>query len=133
MKKIFLLILVIIGLGISMDSNAQAWKLEQTSQNAFGAPLTKPEYIPETTAGEAGNSSNIITDLMRTLISVLSGIAAAVAIFFIVVNGFTMASSMGGDRLAKAKKGMMWSIAGLFVIILSYIAVKSLIALTYVK
>ncbi len=97
--------------------------------------LPRVKYTPGATVGSPGSPQGVVTAVSSLIQKVADGIAsvaAVVAVLFIVINGGRMIFSFGEqEALTKAKKGLLWSLAGLVLIIFSYIIVKSIIALTY--
>ena len=72
-------------------------------------------------------------NIVFRITSVLLGIAGIVAVYFIVANGFFLVVSAGQeDKVTQHKKGLMWAIAGLLLIILSYSIISFIINLTFV-
>ena len=62
---------------------------------------------------------------------VLIQISGVIAIYFIVTNALTYVKSFGRDEeLEKAKKGLIWAIAGLVIIIMSYAIVQNVLKIT---
>lgn len=62
---------------------------------------------------------------------VLIQMAGVVAIYFIVSNALTYVKSFGRDEeLQKAKKGLIWAIVGLIIIIVSYAIVQNVLKIT---
>lgn len=72
-------------------------------------------------------AEGIRTALTSHLVEVILGIAATVALFFILNDGFWMIASAGGEKVEHAKKGLMWAIIGLVLIILSYSIIRFVI------
>jgi len=128
MKNILLITLFILTFGSSMsvifEAGAQSgWGLED-------ATSAESKYMPKTKSG--GESvSNSVVKIIQSATNALTMIVASIAILFTIINGFLIVTSTGGDRLAKAKKGLLWSLAGLMMVIFAYIITKSVIALVY--
>ncbi len=73
-----------------------------------------------------------VTSLIQGMANGLAAIAAVVAVLFIVINGARMTFSFGdSEALSKSRKGLMWSIAGLLLVIFAYVIAKSVVALVY--
>jgi len=100
---------------------------------------TATPYIPIGLPG-ATQSKNIQAEsaitgfagLIQRFINGLTGIAAALAIFFIVFNGGGMMLAAGDtEKIKKARQGCIWALIGLLVIMFSYVIAKTAISLTY--
>lgn len=64
----------------------------------------------------------------RVLINFLLGLVGAVALLFIVFNGFRYAMSRGEDaQISQAKKGIMYAVIGLIVILAAYTIVATIL------
>lgn len=73
-----------------------------------------------------------VTSLIQGIGGGLAVIAGAVAVLFIVINGAKITFSFGNsEMLSQAKKGLMWSIAGLLLVVFAYVLTKSIVALVY--
>ena len=84
---------------------------------AAGLPLVLTEPAFAQTAG-VSNVENFI----RSVITVLAGIAGLVATGFFVVGGFTYITSTGNpEQLDKAKRTLTWSAIGLAIVIGAFI------------
>jgi len=69
-------------------------------------------------------------ELITIVLNALLGIATTVAVIFIIIGGYQYASSgVNEDLRTKAKKTLTWAIIGLAAVILSAVAVNTLIAL----
>jgi hypothetical protein len=77
-----------------------------------------------------GTPESMAVSLTQRIINVLFSIAGVVAIFFIVQNGFFLAMSGGSEEVVtQHKKGIMWAIIGLILVILSYSIVRFVISI----
>lgn len=84
---------------------------------AAGLPFILAEPAFAQTAG-VSNVENFI----RSVITVLAGIAGLVATGFFVVGGFTYITSSGNpEQLDKAKRTLTWSAIGLAIVIGAFI------------
>lgn len=73
-----------------------------------------------------------VTSLIQGIANGLAALAGAVAVLFIVINGARMTFSFGDtEALSKARKGLMWSVAGLLLVVFAYVIAKSVVALVY--
>ena len=69
-----------------------------------------------------------VTYILGDLISGILAITGVLAVYFLVSNGFKYAISFGQqDKIDQAKKGIMWAIGGLLIIMLSYSIVKMIV------
>lgn len=136
MKVVFFCVVLVLISGIAHvwgDENVtHAYSLSDALGDASGGWFTRePEYMPGTDGG-SGSVGNI-TGMMQKLANGLAGIAAAVAIFFVVLNAFRMVTSIGdADTVSKAKRGLLWSAAGLVLIIFSFVIAKTVLYILYV-
>ncbi|HAU40300.1 MAG: hypothetical protein UV80_C0001G0058 [Candidatus Peregrinibacteria bacterium GW2011_GWF2_43_17] len=107
-------------------------------KTAFAAYEVPEEYQPSNIAEsradqnestEGGDyGATAVTYVLADLVSGLLGIVGVIAVYFLVANALSYASSFGQqDKIDKAKKGIMWSIAGLLIIMLSYSIVRFVI------
>lgn len=70
--------------------------------------------------------------LLERITNVLLGIAGTVAIFFILNNAWYLVISAGSEeKIGQHKKGIMWAIVGLILIILSYSIVRFVISIPF--
>ncbi|MCF7906044.1 pilin [Candidatus Gracilibacteria bacterium] len=96
-----------------------------------GETLILPQHLAGVDSELSGTADDVTLYLQR-IINGVAGIAATLAVAFLVVNAFALVTATGGsDKIAKAKKGVIWSLVGLLLIIGSYVVVKTIIALTY--
>lgn len=85
---------------------------------AVGLPFILAEPALAQTPGGVSNVENFI----RSVITVLAGIAGLVATGFFVVGGFTYITSSGNpEQLDKAKRTLTWSAIGLAIVIGAFI------------
>ncbi|EKD63100.1 MAG: hypothetical protein ACD_51C00340G0003 [uncultured bacterium] len=126
MKKI---LLAIITLTTTMT-------IAQSALAAYGIPDEyKPSNIAESWSAQQDGytdeqkyNTTSITYILADLVSGLLAIVGVVAVYFLVSNGLSYATSMGQqDKIDKAKKGITWSIIGLGAILISYILVRFVI------
>ncbi|MEK9132640.1 MAG: pilin [Patescibacteria group bacterium] len=98
-------------------------------------PLYHPDGLP--TISESPEADAEMTqdqlrlELTRRIISVIMSIAGTVAVFFIILNAFGLATSAGGDAVEKNKKGLTWAVIGLVLIVLSYSIIRFIIGLSF--
>ena len=112
MKKIFLgLFIAIMSLFIPLSFVYASW-----NDQACSLPNADPKMCnPQTTA----------PDLAITLINVVIGVLGVAAIAFIVVSGYRYTTAQGNpDTIAKARRGLIFSVAGLIVAILAFAIVN---------
>jgi TRAP-type C4-dicarboxylate transport system permease small subunit len=84
---------------------------------AVGLPfvLTEPAF-----AQTAGVSN--VENFIRSVITVLAGLAGLVATGFFVAGGFTYITSSGNpEQLDKAKRTLTWSAIGLAIVIAAFV------------
>lgn len=98
-------------------------------------PSLKPDFAAETRDPTASADVQFGTTGVNLIIGdiaiVLIQISGVLAIYFIVTNALTYVKSFGRDEeIQKAKKGLIWSIAGLVIIMVSYAIVQNVIKIT---
>ncbi len=90
------------------------------------AEIANPDATPETKYGTSAVSL-VIADIALVLIQ----ISGVIAIYFIVNSGLTYVKAFGREEeLGKAKKGLIWALVGLVVIISAYAIVQNIIRIT---
>jgi len=90
-----------------------------------------PEHLPGIFKNSNGDVTDI-TNIMQKFGNGLTGVAAALAVLFIILNCFTLITAVGEtDKISNAKKGLIWSLVGLVLIVGSYVIVKTMIFLSY--
>jgi len=128
----------IFGLGIlcfPLVSSAEGYNLGKAleSLGLVGDNAVRPQHlvgIGETDTAATGEVTDVTRYLQR-LINGVTALAATLAVLFLVMNAWTLIIAAGGDDVAKAKKGIIWALVGLLVIIGAYVVVKSAISFTY--
>lgn len=94
-----------------------------------------PRELPGATKSKnIGRESAIqgFTGLLQRIINGFTGIAAAIAVFFIVFNGGSIMLAAGDmEKIKKARTGIIWALLGLLLIMGSYVIAKTVISLTY--
>lgn len=100
-------------------------------------PELHPQGAPTVTGGKAETEKDLKPeDITRkftaNIVAVLFGIAGTVAIFFILNNAWYLVISAGSEeKIGQHKKGIMWAIIGLILIILSYSIVRFVISIPF--
>ena len=85
---------------------------------AVGLPIVLAEPAFAQTPGGVSNVENFI----RSVITVLAGLAGLVATGFFVAGGFTYITSSGNpEQLDKAKRTLTWSAIGLAIVIAAFV------------
>lgn len=78
-----------------------------------------------------GDASDL-TFWMQKFGNKITSYAAALAVLFIVFNGFMLVTAAGDeDQINKAKTGIRWALIGLVLLGFAYIIVKTVISLAY--
>lgn len=121
------------------QSDTPAYDLHKAMKEVQGVNQDDPNYIavlPEHLVGADDKSlrgdASDITTLFQRFANGLTLLAGAIAVLFLIINGFVMVTSAGNtDQIGKAKKGLMWSVIGLLLIIMSYVIVKTVVGITY--
>ena len=85
---------------------------------AVGLPFILADPAFAQTPGGVSNVENFI----RSVITVLAGLAGLVATGFFVAGGFTYITSSGNpEQLDKAKRTLTWSAIGLAIVIAAFV------------
>lgn len=85
---------------------------------AVGLPFILADPAFAQTPGGISNVENFI----RSVITVLAGLAGLVATGFFVAGGFTYITSSGNpEQLDKAKRTLTWSAIGLAIVIAAFV------------
>jgi len=85
---------------------------------AAGLPFILADPAFAQTPGGVSNVENFI----RSVITVLAGLAGLVATGFFVAGGFTYITSSGNpEQLDKAKRTLTWSAIGLAIVIAAFV------------
>ena len=100
-----------------------------------GKAVVVPTGLPGATQSENTNKDAAITGftgLLQRIINGLTGVAASVAVFFIVFNSGGMILAAGDtEKIKKSRTAIVWALLGLLLIMGSYIIAKTAISLTY--
>ncbi len=126
----YLILTVLISLPLISNVSATGLSLGEAVNLGNSGGIQQPRNLPNIQNKDL-KTSNTIASIIQGAVNALTIVVASVAILFTIINAFLITTSSGGDGLAKAKKGLLWSIAGLFMVIFAYIIVKTIIAITY--
>jgi len=96
----------------------------------------RPDNLPDIEVAETTDNANSETLATQTIVLFIGNIvsqvllfAGAVSIIFLIIAGGNYILAFGKDEhIEKGKRGIFWSITGLFTILLSYSIVKAIIA-----
>ncbi len=102
-------------------------------------PSYHPDNAPTVTKQNpsSANEQNVSFDDARNKITArvmntVLGLAGVVAIFFIINNSWYLIISGGQEeKITQHKKGLMWAIIGLILIILSYSIIRFVISIPF--
>ena len=103
-------------------------------------PTYRPENLPtitgtvedQATTTARYKEANVRVQLVRRFGDIILGLAGVVAVFFIMNNAFFMIASAGNEETVTShKKGLMWAIVGLLLILLSYSIMRFVISQTF--
>lgn len=115
-------------------------------------PLLRPESAPTATGLDSGTDTGGSSDpetakiaasleygesfvraaLLNKFTNVLLGLAGVVAIFSIINNAWWLIASGGKEEsITQHKKGLMWAVVGLILIILSYSIIRFIISVPF--
>ena len=118
-------------LGILVTFRLLAEETFAISLQDFRTEVFRPENLP---IGETGNvpAEVKILDIMNALINLILYASGAIAVLMLVYAGIRLITATGSDEQRdQAIKIVRWSLTGLFVIILAFAAVNSVIGLLY--
>ena len=134
MKKILSLLAaltILSGLWITQVAPALAAVGIDPSLRPDYAAQGRTELASPTADAEAKYGTQAVNLIIGDVAVVLIQISGVIAIYFIVTNALTYVKSFGRDEeLEKAKKGLIWAIAGLVIIIMSYAIVQNVLKIT---
>ncbi len=114
------------------------WSFSQEAFAAIQLPDSlRPDNLPDFDTAEATDPNYPETAATQTvvlfvgrMISQVLLFMASIAIFFVVLGGANYILAYGKDeRIEKGKRGVFWSVAGLFIILLSYAIVQGAISI----
>jgi hypothetical protein len=129
LKKIGLMIVIGMITFASMSYAHAQVGLDNTFGNENEAPINLPFVSTLENSTSAQQSASIL--LLRAT-QILLGLAATVAIFFIVYGGFTMIRARGEeDTIKKGKETLTYAVVGLILAILSYSVVVNIANLIF--
>jgi hypothetical protein len=127
-KKILITLLVAIGF----------WGLTQSTFAAVQLPDSlRPGNLPDFDTAEATDPDHPETAATQTIILFVGKMISqvllftgSIAIVFVIFAGSNYILAFGKEeRIGKAKRGLFWSIAGLFIILLSYSISQGIISI----
>ena len=139
MKKILWLLLLFLPL-----TSEAAFNLHDSLENL--GVSDKPQYLVtqelnslEREQAKLGGDQEVyygdqrdLTKFIQKFINGLTGIVAAIAIYFIVLNAFNLVTAFGdSDRISKAKSGLTWSGVGFLLMVFAYVIVKTIMFITF--
>lgn len=132
MNKKALLLSVLLACGLSFVgpewSNAvtldDSLRPDNLPTYDFDAVVENSEGSPETAATQS------IILFVGNLVSQVLLFAGAVAIIFVLVSGGTYIFAFGDDtKIDKGKRGLLWALLGLVIIMLSYAITRGVISI----
>lgn len=128
MRKIFFsFVIVLIGLTVVPGAVLAAGVQIDPAFQPDNAPTLG---IENRAAGYT--EKNVRTSLTQQFIGVVLGLAGIVAVYSILTNAFWMVASGGAEeKITQHKKGLMWALVGLILIILSYSIVRFIISIPF--
>ncbi len=106
--------------------------MRDVQQKKFYIQVELPQHLPGIDEQSLQGNASDVTVFLQRFANGIAGIAGSIAVIFIIINAFGMAGSAGNtEAIEKAKKGLIWSIAGLVLIIMAYVIVKTVLSLSY--
>lgn len=135
LRKIFFLVVVLLASLFGQSIVVEAGVGIIDSAEKAGITITCPVGVPncEEVEGVAADYSILGTqNFILKLVGGLLNFAAIIAVMMLVVVALRLVTAHGNqDSLASAKKQIIWTIAGLFVIILSLLIVRNITEKAY--
>jgi hypothetical protein len=87
--------------------------------------LSNPANAPGSDRCAGNNSGANLTNLIRSIINIISIIVGAVAVIMIIIGGFRYVTSGGNDTaVASAKNTILYAIIGLIIVALAQLIVR---------
>ncbi len=132
MKKIF--VIAVIAYSLLMVSAVPAYA--QVTLD----PTLRPENLPTISGGAENRDEakvNYKEDAVRASLvfrfgSIILGLAGVVAIYFILNNAWFIIASAGNEETVTThKKGLMWAVIGLILLMLSYSIMRFVISIPF--
>lgn len=125
-KKLLLTILAATLLSFSIDVTLAAIQLDDSF---------RPSNLPTIEVEDAVNDDNPETAATQTLIMFVGNIISQVLLFvgaltilFVIIAGINYILAFGKDeRIEKGKRGIVWSLVGLVLVLLSYAIVQGIL------
>ncbi len=104
--------------------------------SAFAQVHLDPNYLGDGADNlikyESDSAEGALNEFLLHTADILLYFAASVAVLALVVGAFHLVKGLGNDeQTSKAKITIMWSIIGLFTVILSYSLVRTVIYLVF--
>jgi predicted cobalt transporter CbtA len=133
MFRLTLIVLAFSWLSVGGFSTVEAagYSLQNGLEDLGSPDYPKHLVDAEETKELAGNASDI-TRFIQKIANGITTVAASIAVFFIVYNAFGLVKSAGdSDSIGNSKKGLIWSLAGLALIMFAYVLVKTIISIIY--
>ena len=88
------------------------------------------EFLPVSKKEE--DSTVALANIIQRATNYLTAMAAGVAILFIVINAGKLIMAFGSsDDITSAKKGLMWALGGLGVVMFAFVIAKTIISMTF--
>lgn len=120
MKKIFTIIVLLVTFMLMSMSIAYAAEGAQAAPRPIPCVPSLPCIATATQQSGTGTRAYILGTVGKNAMLTMMGISAMASVGFIIWGGVQMHISMGADEaIGKAKKTILWAIAGLVVSTLS--------------
>lgn len=128
MKKIFAIPILFFGLFFfCLDINAQGYSLDD-AVTASKSAIKEPKHLPVA----EGDPEVALVNTIQGATNYITGLVAAVAILFVVINSAKLVFALGeAEDITTAKKGLMWSLGGLVLIMFAFVLVKTVISIAF--
>ena len=103
----------------------------------FGCSETMPKYLVGASCEENSELKGDATDIamwIQNFGGKITSLVGMIAVVLIVWNSFTLVTAAGdSDKISQGKKGIMWTLLGLAVIMFAYVIVKTVVVLMYTQ
>lgn len=117
-RQLFLALVSLLCLsGILLPATAAA-----ASWDPFGGVNCSGNAANSVACQEKGNTVNPLTGsdgLVMKITNVIAFVAGVAAVVIIVISGFRIVTSSGGDSVASARRAIIYSLVGIVVVILA--------------
>lgn len=123
-KKFLTGLLVTLYFCLGTTFMVQAATVTQPDIIPAGSTGNEKLYIPHNT-DQVSNKTYLEERLLPGIASTIIGLVGGLSLLFVIISGIQLLTSYGnGDAMGKAKKTLIWAVAGIVIASLSYAIVK---------